>query len=291
MKKKECIISILLIVILLGLPSCSGVAQKPVIGIDPAGSPVPVVNPADPYAWFDKPLDGFEIPRQAYEIVLHGSAYAGIAAIELRITGEPVLTFDDPAPGATLVTLKHAWTPSKAGRFVLQVRTRDKENHWSQTAVVTVNVVEAATPTPTQIPTTTASPTQPAGFTEPTFSPDAIAQYTSCPPNKVTATIGATDPGGIKMVVAFYRLVDKATGDTSAWANTVMQSLGNNKYRIDLQPAPVGGDLRGFTTVHIEAQGDSFAAWLQMQFAIQTNSDKIIRSQVYTAATLYKCVP
>lgn len=189
------------------------------------------------------------------------------------------------------MTLKHTWTPSKAGRFVLQVRTRDKDNHWSQTAVVTVDVVEAATPTPTQIPTTTASPTQPAGFTEPTFSPDAIAHYTSCPPNKVTATIGATDPGGIKMVVAFYRLVDKATGDTSAWANAVMQLLGNNKYRIDLQPAPVGGDLRGFVTTHIEAQGDSFAAWLQMQFAIQTNSDNIIRSQVYNAATLYKCVP
>ena len=291
MKKRVGIISILLVVITLSLLSCSGVAEKPAIVISSAGSPVPVVNPADPYAWFDKPLDGFEIPRQPYEVVLHGSAYLGIAAIELRITGEPVLTFNDPAPGATLVTLKHTWTPLKAGRYVLQARTRDSKDLWSQTAVVTVQVIDAATPTPTLIPTVTAPPAQSAGFTEPVFSPDAIALKTSCEPKKVTATIGATDPDGVKVVVVFYLLVDKATGDTSSWVNTAMQPIGGDQYRIDLQPGPPGSELRDFVIIRYDVQGDSFAAWVQMQFAIQTNSGKIIRSQVYNATTLYYCVP
>jgi hypothetical protein len=297
MKKRVSLISILLIFITVALPSCNGGMEKPATLTSPTGGYVPVVNPADPYAWFDKPLNSFEIPRQPYEIVLHGSAYKGIAAIELRITGEPVLTFNDPAPGETLSTLKHTWTPSKIGRYVLQARTRDAESNWSQTAVVTVDVVETATPTPTQTqtptltPTPTTTPTLQSGFTEPVFSPNAIAQYVSCPPNKVTATIGVTAQEGIKVVVAFYRLVDIATGDTSDWVNAAMHPLGQNNYRIDLQPAPPGGELRGFTSTHIEKQGDSFAAKVQMQFVIQTNSGQTIRSKVYTAATLYKCVP
>jgi len=43
--------------------------------------------------------------------------------------------------------------------------------------------------------------------------------------------------------------------------------------------------------MHIERQGDSFAASVKMQFAIQTNSGQTIRSKVYTAATLFTCVP
>jgi hypothetical protein len=297
MKKRAGLISILLLFITIALPSCYGSVENSATVTSPAGSYLPVVSPADPYAWFDKPLDNFEIPRLPYEIVLHGSAYMGIAAIELRITGEPVLTFTDPAPGETLVTLKHTWTPLKIGRYVLQARTRDAENNWSQTAVVTVNVVETGTPTQTWTPTSTLTPTPTvtptlqAGFTEPVFSPTSIAQYVSCPPNKVTAIIGATAPGGVKVVVAFYRLVDKATSDTSDWANVAMQPLGDNKYRIGLQPAPPGGELRGFASMHIEKQGDSFAALVQMQFVIQTNSGQTIRSKVYNAATLYTCVP
>jgi hypothetical protein len=298
MNKKVGLVLVLLVFVTFALPSCEGGVEKSATVASPAGSYLPVVSPADPYAWFDKPLDNFEIPQQQfYEIVLHGSAYQGIAAIELRITGEPVITFTDPAPGETLVTLKHTWTPLKIGRYVLQARTRDAENNWSQTAVVTVNVVETATPTPTltptstQTPTPTVTPTIQAGFTEPVFSPTSIAQYVSCPPNKVTAVISATTPGGIKVVVAFYRLVDKTTNDTSDWANVAMQPLGDNKYRISLQPAPPGGELRGFTSMHIEKQGDSFAALVQMQFVIQTNSGQTIRSKVYNAATLYTCVP
>jgi hypothetical protein len=297
MLKRVGLVLVLLVFITVALPACNVGLVKPTVVINPEGSYVPVVNPADPYAWFDKPLDNFEIPRQSYEIVMHGSAYKGIAVIELRITGEPPLVFNDPAPGETLVTLKYTWTPSKVGRYVLQARTQDTENTWSQTSVVTIDVVETATPTPTQTetPTQTSTPTNTptlqAGFTEPVFSPTSIAQYSSCPPNKVTAIIGATDPQGIKVVVAFYRLVDKATGDTSDWANAAMQPMGQNKYKIDLQPAPPGGELRGFTSQHIEKQGDSFAALVKMQFAIQTNSGQTIRSKVYTAATLYTCVP
>ena len=297
MIKRVGLVLVLLVFITVTLPACNGGVEKPTAVTNPSGSYVPVVNPADPYAWFDKPLNNFEITLEPYEIVLHGSAYKGIAAIELRITGEPALTFNDPAPGETLVTLEHTWTPSKIGRYVLQARTRDTENNWSQTAVVTVDVVETATPTPTptstptETPTPTATPTLQVGFTEPVFSPTSIAQYASCQPNKVTAIIGATDPDGIKVVVAFYRLVDKATGDSSDWANAAMQPMGQNKYKIDLQPAPPGGELRGFTSMHIEKQGDSFAASVKMQFAIQTNSGQTIRSKVYTAATLFTCVP
>jgi hypothetical protein len=291
MLRRVGLVLVLLMFITVTLPACNGGVETPTAVTNPGSSYVPVVNPADPYAWFDKPLNNFEISLEPYEIVLHGSAFKGIAAIELRITGEPALTFNDPAPGEILVTLKHTWTPLKSGRYVLQARTRDAENNWSQTAVVTVDVVEAATPTPTQTQTPTATPTLQAGFTEPVFSPDKIAQYVSCPPNKVTAVIGATALDGVKVVVAFYRLVDKATGDTSDWANAAMQPLGDNKYRIDLQPAPPGGELRGFTSMHIEKQGDSFAAKVQMQFVIQTNSGQTIRSKVYTPATLYTCVP
>ncbi len=290
MKKRWSILSFIMIMMMLPLVSCAGNLGKKV-EVGWVNTPIPVINPADPYAWFDKPLDTFEIPRAPYEIVLHGSAYQGIAAIELRITGEEVLTFNDPASGASLVTLKHTWTPVQAGRYVLQARTRDKKDQWSQTSVVAVTVIEGPTPTPVPSMTPTAVPVQVMGFSEPVFNPGAISQSNSCEPKQVTAKIQVMNPAGIKVVAVFYRLLDVATGDISSWANTAMQELGNGQYKIDLQPAPVGGDLRGFVNTHWESQGSSFSARVQMQFAIQTNSNEIIRSPVYTAATLYPCAP
>ena len=293
MKKCWITFAILVAVLTLSPIACSKGLESPTIVVRSAGSPIPVVNPADPYTWFDKPLEGFRLSRQPYEVVLHASAYQGIAAIELRITGEQPLTIDNPAPGETLVTIKRTWTPPKAGRYVLQARTKDSKDQWSQTAVVTVDVVDTTTPTPTPTQTVTPTVTQvlQAGFTGPVFSPDVIVQNSSCEPKQLTATIGATDPAGVKVVVAFYRLVDKATGDTSDWASTAMQPMGGDKYTLVFQPAPLGGDLHHFVTMHIEAQGDSFAAWVKMQFAMQTNSGTTIRSQVYTAATLKNCLP
>jgi hypothetical protein len=306
MKKYPITVAIIAVILTIGISACSNIpgntaeishpisSPTPII-IRQASPPAPIVNPADPYAWFDKPLDGFTISRQPYEIILHGSAIQGIAAMQLDITGEEPLTVTIPSTGETLVTVKHTWTPQRAGRYVLQAKTEDSQSQWSETAIVTVQVIDVNTPTPTPTATATSTstptvtPTLQNAFGQPTFSPDVIFQNVSCQPKNLTAAISVTDPSNVTVVMAFYRLVDQKTGDTSAWANTVMKPLGNGQYQIVFQPAPLGGDLHHFVTAHIEAQGNSFAALLMMQFAMQTNSGLIIRGQVYTAATLKNC--
>lgn len=267
------------------LTSCGGAQSEPPDAAAQGGAPVPVVSPEDPFAWFDKPLDGFKLAREPYEVVLHGSAYKGIAAIELSITGEPLLTLENPAPGDTLFTLRHTWTPPAAGRFMLRARTLDPTGLWSEAATVVVEVIEPATPTPSPTPPASTG----AGLTEPSFSPAVIAHYRECGEQQVTAIIGATDPSTVRVMVVFYRLIDNASGEASAWQNLAMNPMSDGRFMASIVPAPAGSALRDFVTPRLERQGSDFAALVQMQFALQAVSGDVLRSPVYDAATLVPC--
>jgi len=289
--RMRAVAGITMVLAILGsaLAACGGAPAGGSASAADSGGPLPVVSPEDPYAWFDKPLSGFKLALEPYEVVLHASAFLGIATVELRITGEPMRSFEDPAPAETLVTLRHTWTPPRAGRYVLQARTMDYEGHWSDNADVSVEVVDSGTPTAE--PTLTATPTLQAGLTEPTFWPETISYARACGEQAVTAVIGAGDPASVKVVVAFYRVVDQASGEATTWESLAMNPQPDGRFKISIQPAPSGSALRSVVSPWIERQGEAFAGRVQMQFALQLVSGDVVRSRVYDAAMLRLCAP
>jgi len=80
--------------------------------------------------------------------------------MQLDITGEEPVTVSIPSTGLTLVTVKQTWTPQRAGRYVLQAKTEDSQNQWSEAAIVTIEVIDVNTPTPTPTITPTPTPTR-----------------------------------------------------------------------------------------------------------------------------------
>lgn len=249
----------------------------------------PVSSPEDPYAWFDKPLGGFRLALEPYEVVLHASAIEGIALVELRISGDPVKSFADPVPGETLGTLRHVWTPRQPGRYILQARTQDLRGTWSANASVSVEVIERATPT--TVPTITPTPELTGTLMEPTFFPEVISFARACGEQAVTATIAATDPALVKVMVAFYRVVDLASGDSTGWESVAMNPLGDGRYRIAIQPSQPGSAMRSAVGPWVERQGEAFTGKVQMQFVLQPVSGDVVRSRVYDAAMLKYCAP
>jgi hypothetical protein len=274
--------------IALCLSGCMGQSGSPVVVEAPSGTRVSLVSPADPYTWFDKPLDGFTIPQNPYEIVFHGSAHDGITAVELYINDALMTHLDDPAPGQTLVTVKYQWTPPRLGRYVLRAQTMNPAKQWSDPALVTVNVIGSTTQTPNQVVTTTVTPT----FT-PTSTPTRVAQPfaiqkssdqfyfggTTCGPTSITLEVQISDLVHIQGVTLFFHLQDKVSGQKTSWNNGLgMQAEGGGKFEA-IVPSNAIPSYNRFQ--------DSLFLY---QFAGTGAGNAVIqRSQVYGDITLSAC--
>jgi hypothetical protein len=280
---------LLVLITAISLPACGGKADNPTVLAGAVGSRLPVVSPADPYAWFDKPLDGFTLTQDKYEVTFHGSAFKGIAQVTLSINGEQVVNLNDPASGQTLVTIKYAWTPPQPGRYVLQARTMDSDNQFSEPAQVIVQVQGPTTttsPTPTRVPTFTPTPTatpSPAAAVQ-AFTPTKSADHfyyggTSCAPTSITMDVVVSGVGNVQGVTLFFHLQDKSSGKKTAWNNGVaMQPEGNGKFSASV----ASNTIPGYST---------FAEnYFLYQFAATDSGNNVLmRSQVFSDITLSAC--
>lgn len=271
---------------------------------------------AAPQAWFDMPLDQSSHPPAPVQLIFHASDPGGIAQVELWVNGQPAGSFNSPDTQASLVTFNQNWTPPGPGKYSLQVRALSNKKAWSgftQTTIVITGEREApsAGATSTSIPslppsplpratstpfsTTTARPLPSLTFTPPpslTPTRAAIPGGVSiervstdlvylgrgdCGPLEVTISARASAPGGIRVVVLFYRFQD---GRSSSG----FQSLGMN---------PQGGDLYMATLNPTSLLGGSIPfeqAVLQYQIVIQQNDgDTSLRTPVMADINVQAC--
>ena len=267
-------------------------------------TPTPDLSPqqgAIPLSWIDGPLDGMHLSPGAYEITVHGSDLQGITQMEISINGLPLVR--EPGAGAdnTLVTLRKDWNPVDPGTYVIQVRAQNSAGSWSSPATVTVwidqaiqlpspTAVNLATVTP--IPTITPTPVVVDAYLKNiAISPVLISQLTSCPPTTITAEVQAFDPDGIYVIALYYRLKDKSSGELSDWYNANISRVHDDLYRSIFAPAPNGSALKSWVTPRLERQGDSFEAFVQIQFVMHDTLGNIMRSEVDSSVTLKGCVP
>ncbi len=233
--------SLILLLVTASLSACGGKAGSAEVLPGPAGTLVPVISPEDPYAWFDKPLEGFTLTQAPYEVVFHGSAYKGIARVQLYIEGQLVVDAADPAPGETLVTVKYTWTPPRPGRYLLRAQTSDSDNQQSTPALTTVIVIGPPTVTPTRTPT--ATPTPAGGAL--TFSVlSSVSQFyyggPQCGPRSVSFEVQVSDPARVHDVLLFFHLQDKVSGKKTDWNKGVdMHAQGNGRFSFTLESASI----------------------------------------------------
>jgi hypothetical protein len=277
-----------------------------VLALSACNLPSSLPTGAGPYAWIDAPLNGFRLPLSPYDVVYHGSDSISVSKVELKINDVLVSSSENPAPGEHLATLHYTWIPAAPGTYTLRARTQNSAGKWSDEAVVTVTVgtptltpnespsatftaTATTTVTTTATATVTASPIAlPASFAEPTITPQVFSFMSDCPDHKVTATIGASDPDGIKVVVLFYRLRDKSSGAASSWQSVAMKPQGSDQFTKTLEPA-ASGELHSWAQSRFDTNGLGWEAWLDIQFVIQDNHGDMTRSKVYSVVTLKAC--
>jgi len=110
----------------------------------------------------DKPSIRILSPRNQHTIVL-GEAIRvesrarddhNISQVELRINGVQV-DLVDAQKGENSVLVEQSWQPTDVGTYDLAVIAFDNRGQASETALISVNVLPAATSTPTPVPTAT----------------------------------------------------------------------------------------------------------------------------------------
>jgi hypothetical protein len=267
-------------------------------------TPTPDLSPqqgAIPLAWIDGPLDGMHLSPGAYEITGHGSDLQGITQMEIAINGLPLVREPGTGTNNTLVTLRKDWNPVDPGTYVIQVRAQNSGGTWSTPATVTVwidQVIQLPSPTAITLPTAAIIPTLTptpevveAYLKNVSISPVLISQRTSCPPTAITAEVQAFDPDGIYVIALYYRLKDKRSGEVSEWFNANIARVHTDLYRSIFTPAPNGTTLNSWVTPRLERQGDSFEAFVQIQFVMHDTVGNILRSEVDSSVTLKGCAP
>lgn len=267
-------------------------------------TPTPDLSPqqdVSPLAWIDGPLDGMHLSPGAYEITAHGSDLQGITQMEIAINGLPLVREPGAGADATLVTLRKDWNPVDPGTYVIQVRAQNSGGSWSTPATVTVWIDQPiqlpsptaiTLPTAATIPTLTSTPEEAEAYLKNvSISPVLISQLTSCPPTTITAEVQAFDPDGIYVIALYYRLKDKSSGELSDWYNANIYRVHDDLYRSIFAPAPSGSPLKSWVTPRLERQGDSFEAFVQIQFVMHDTLGNILRSEVDSSVTLKGCVP
>jgi len=242
---------------------------------------------AGPVAWIDAPLNGVKLQLAPYPIVYHAADPDGVIGAEWSVNGV-VLAHDTNAdPSALLVTFEHQWLPQAPGEYTHRVRTQGTGGAWGAYAVAVVTIGDGtptptpgtitATITPTLTPTTTATPG--AGFGPPSLSSTGFYYgQASCDPMQVTLRVSVADPRGVKVVVFFERLKDKASGETTGWSDgESMNPQGGGEFQFILDGNDVGPSA-GFSE-----------AFVLYQFVAQLQDGSSLRSPVYSDLTLGKC--
>lgn len=264
-----------------------------------------------PQAWFDMPLpDTVFYPPNPCNLIAHGASASGIAAFEISINGVVATTESPSDSKATLSTLGTSCPTLLPGRNLIEVRVKDNAGQWSdsaqttvflaQTDSVTVTLPPRTTDTPvstlTAVPTLTATATQPPTST-PTFTPTSTSTPrptggvtvervstnlvylggSTCGVQEVTILARATAPGGIKVVVLFYRF---QTGNSSSdFQSLGMKSIGGDLYEVTLNPTSLLGGAIPFEQ-----------ATLQYQIVVQQNDgDTSIRTPVLADIAVQAC--
>ena len=262
-----------------------------------------------PQAWIDDPLDGMRLPMQPYTFTLHSSDPAGIAQMEVSVNGQVLATVKNPNPADLLVSLTQTWNPPSPGRYVIRARAQNVSGSWSGEDLVTVEVVEVPTPTPTDvasltptvIPTVTSSPTlvpsetptpSPTPVLEkgfagrPVFSPYQINLPYDCASSNLTAEIKVNPGQKIKVVVLFYRPSNNDFTLRAEWADIAMTPVGADIYRITFNPIKAGGFKPWFGSVGASA---GWEGWLQTQFVIQDMDGVLTRSDLFSQVKIAGC--
>lgn len=246
----------------------------------PAAAPS---DPAEVRAWFDAPLpETVYWPPNPCQIVGHGASPSGIASFELEINGAAV-TLPSPDSQGSLVTLTRDCGLTLPGRYQLRLRAQDNGGNWSGYADTSLIIAAGATDTaPAQPPPAEPTPTPVASATF--AAPGAVtiesvetwvvyAGDSSCGPNDVVITARATAPGGIQVVVLFYRY---DPGSAGGFQNVAM--------------SPIGGDLYRAALVPNSTFGGPADAILQYQVVVQqTDGDTSVRTPVLADIEVKSC--
>jgi hypothetical protein len=238
-----------------------------------------------PLAWIDAPLNGVTLPLDPYPVVYHAADPGGVVAAEWSVNGVVLSSDANPDPAALLVTFQHEWAPRAPGVYTHRVRTQGAGGAWGDYAEAVVTIGDGTptdTPTPATITPTvtpTLTPTPGAGFSPPMLSSTGFYfGPASCEPMQVTLHIHVTDPRGVKVVVFFERLKDKASGETTAWSDgESMNPLANGEFQFTLDGNDVGPSA-GYRE-----------AYVLYQFVAQLNDGSSLRSPVYSDLTLAQC--
>ncbi len=237
------------------------------------------------HAWIDAPLNGMHLPLAPYEVVFHVTDDTGVVAGELAVNGQVLASLPNPDPSQKLATLRLVWSPAEPGEYTLFARGQNSAGAWGESVPVIVTVGDVTptlspTPTPsTATPTPTPTPTLAAGFSPPTLSSTGFYYgAASCDPMQVTLRVRVTDPRGVKVVVFFERLKDKAGGDTTAWSDgESMNPLAGGEFQFTLDGNDIGPSA-GFPE-----------AYVLYQFVAQLQDGSNLRSPVYSDLTLGRC--
>jgi hypothetical protein len=260
------------------------------------------VSSGGPQAWIDAPLDGMRLPLQPYLLTLHGSDPHGISILEVSVDGVVLASITNPDPATLLVYATQNWTPHAPGRYQIRLRARNTAGAWSAEDLVTVIIEDNSTPTPppTDTPTVTVTmtATPPATRTQtptlvpqngfagpPVFNPTQLNLPYDCPSTKLTAEIKVGSTSGIRVLMLFYRLEDKAFSEQSDWDNVGMSLVGANTYQKTFDPVK-GGTLFSWLTSRWTT---TWEGWVSIQFAIQDTNGGVTRSEVYRLVKIAGC--
>lgn len=278
--------------------SCSSVPRTLLLGLLFSLSACAVSPSAAPMAWIDAPLDGSHLPLAPQEVVAHGAIDGGVTQLELSVNGSEPQIGIPPDTGDRLSHVRWTWHPPEPGRYTIVVRAQANDGIWSNPAQVEVTIGEIASPSPSPTseasatPTPTVSPTPtPTPTPSPTVSPGGVTGLppsagrvyyggASCDPQQVTFRTGASAPGGVKVVVLFYRVQDADSGGQTAWSQgEAMNPDGPGGYALTKSGDSLAR-ISGFA-------GDG--GIVHYQFALQPNQGDIVRSPVYTDLQLARC--
>ena len=237
-----------------------------------------------PPAWIDAPLNGVTLPLDPYPVVYHAADPGGVVGAEWSVNGVVLASDANPDPSALLVTFEHEWSPPGPGVYTHRVRTQGQAGAWGEYAEAVVTIGDGTltdTPTPTITPTITptTTPTPGAGFGPPSLSSTGFYYgRAACTPMQVTFQVRVTDPRGVKVVVFFERLKDKASGETTAWSDgQSMNPQTDGQYQFILVGNAIGPSS-GFAEVYV-----------LYQFVAQLQDGSSLRSPVYSDLTLGQC--
>jgi hypothetical protein len=263
---------------------------------------IPESNIVSSQSWIDKPLDGSVLPLGLIEIVSHSANENGITEVETSINGEVIAIHSNPNVSQTLVTVYQDWNPLAPGKYTIMTRAKDPSDLWGEPAQADITILGAETSTPTStstytptstntpqltrtatvIPTETPTATLPvsdAGFSEITVSTNTISDQ-GCGDAQVKIQVKAYDPKGVKVVVLFYRLKEKVSGESSEWLSVAMSPVGNDYYEYTIS---ANGLVSSVGKVYSEA-------FLQYQFVDQNlKDDERLRSEVFGDISYSNC--